>query len=64
MSLQKYLLKLQSRHTELDYEIKSEMVRPLPNFSIISSLKRKKLKVKDMLQKVSDKAILIDARTS
>jgi len=58
MSLQKYVSKLKAKHSEIDEEIRLEMARRLPDFSVISSLKKKKLKIKDMMQRVQSRVSL------
>lgn len=57
MSLQKYVTKLKATHTDIEKEIRQEMSRKLPDFSVISSLKKKKLKIKDMMQRVQSRII-------
>ena len=47
MTLQHRLETLRSRHAHLEAEIDRETSRPLPDASMISDLKRQKLKIKD-----------------
>jgi hypothetical protein len=52
MSLGLYLTNLKERHVEIENEIKHEMARPLPDFILITKLKKKKLKIKEMIKLV------------
>mgnify|MGYP003536201050 CR=1 FL=1 len=61
MSLQKYIDTLKSKHHEIEEEIRLEMARKMPDFSVISGLKKKKLKIKDMMGRVERKTYLAEA---
>ena len=41
---------LKNRHRQLEIKISEEMARPLPDFTVIQSLKRRRLKTKDELE--------------
>ena len=43
---------LQSKHSGLDRKITAETARPLPDMSIVATLKKQKLKVKEALSGV------------
>ncbi len=61
MSLNKYIDTLKSKHHEIDAEIRLEMSRKMPDFAVISDLKKKKLKLKDMLGRVQHKTYMAEA---
>ena len=42
---------LRERHAELEHLIEEEENRPLPDHTVVHSLKRQKLKIKDELQR-------------
>jgi hypothetical protein len=44
---------LRMKHAELDSKLEREENRPLPDYSLIHSLKKKKLQLKDMLRQES-----------
>ncbi|MCB2107882.1 MAG: YdcH family protein [Rhodobacteraceae bacterium] len=44
---------LKSKHAELESMISEEERRPSPDYALVHELKRKKLQIKDQLQKVS-----------
>lgn len=46
MNLASHLSSLYDKKTQLEEEIKTEMLRPLPNFLKLTELKRKKMAVK------------------
>ena len=43
---------LKAKHAELEFLLIEEERRPLPDFALVHELKRKKLKIKDELQKI------------
>lgn len=45
-----HLQALKAKHAALDEEIAKEMARPLPDDTLISSLKRQKLKIKEEIE--------------
>ena len=47
------LADLEARHAALEQEIDDEMHRPLPNQTHLTELKRKKLKVKEEIEKMA-----------
>ena len=42
---------LKSKHAEIEFTLIEEERRPWPNFDLVQELKRKKLKIKDELQR-------------
>ena len=42
---------LRTKHAEIEHFLFEEERRPLPNFDLVHELKRKKLKIKDELQR-------------
>ncbi len=48
-----HLLSLKQRHNHVEQVIHAEQTRPLPNFGRLGSLKREKLRVKDLIAKFS-----------
>jgi len=42
---------LRSRHAEIEHTIVEEERRPLPDFGLVHELKKKKLRIKDELQR-------------
>ena len=40
---------LQAKHSGIDRRIADEVARPLPNMSMLTTLKKQKLKIKEML---------------
>lgn len=44
---------LQAKHQEIDFMLFEEERRPLPDFSLVHELKRKKLKIKDELHRMA-----------
>lgn len=49
MSLQQYITTLKVKHEQIESEIHLEMTRPQPDFAAINSLKKQKLRLKDMI---------------
>jgi hypothetical protein len=43
---------LRSKHAEIEHILFEEERRPLPDFNLVHELKRKKLKIKDELQRI------------
>ncbi len=64
MSLQKYLGQLKVRHNELEDEIRREMTYRMPDFAAISELKKKKLRIKEMLERVARRLGALESKTS
>lgn len=52
MSLDERIESLRSKHANLDEELKVESQRPLPDPSVVSKLKREKLKLKDEIHRL------------
>ena len=44
---------LRAKHSEIDNLLIEEERRPLPDFQLVHELKRKKLKIKDELQRIA-----------
>jgi hypothetical protein len=59
MSLHSHLATLQNKHTKLEGMIGSESHRPMPDFGLISTLKKQKLLLKEEMERVR----LINNRT-
>jgi hypothetical protein len=53
MTTQEYVESLRSKHAHLEQRIDDEMHRPLPDQSILSRLKREKLRVKDEMTRLN-----------
>lgn len=49
-----HLQALKAKHVALDEEIAKEMARPLPDETVVSNLKRQKLKLKEEIESLSD----------
>jgi hypothetical protein len=47
---------LRSRHSELEARLESESSRPLPDNSLIATLKRQKLAIKDEMSRMAHPA--------
>ncbi|MCH8092957.1 MAG: YdcH family protein, partial [Proteobacteria bacterium] len=45
--------KLKAEHASLDQAIEEELGRPFPNSTLLSDLKRQKLRIKDEIQRIS-----------
>jgi len=58
MTMHDYVESLRSKHAHLEQEIDDELHRPLPDQSVLTRLKREKLRIKDEM------ARLAGARTS
>ena len=52
MTMHDYVESLRSKHAHLERQIDDEMHRPLPDQSILSRLKREKLKLKDEIARL------------
>ena len=48
-----HLQALKAKHVALDEEIAKEMARPLPDETVVSNLKRQKLKLKEEIEALS-----------
>jgi hypothetical protein len=47
-----HIAALQAKHSGIDRRIADETARPLPNMSMVTKLKKQKLKVKESLTKL------------
>jgi hypothetical protein len=54
MTMQDYVESLRSKHAHLERQIDDEMHRPLPDQSVLSRLKREKLRLKDQMARLHD----------
>ena len=57
MSLQNHLVELQKRHDALDRQINAEVLHPAADDVKLASLKRRKLQLKDEINKLRDKTL-------
>ncbi len=53
MSDQLEVTRLKSQHQELETAIHDERKRPLPDASVLSSLKKQKLRIKDEIERLA-----------
>jgi hypothetical protein len=53
MTMQDYVESLRSKHAHLERQIDDEMHRPLPDQSVLSRLKREKLRLKDEMARLN-----------
>jgi len=53
MSIESHLAELEKKHRALDQEIEAELTHPSSDEVKLSSLKRKKLKIKDEMVRLS-----------
>ena len=54
MSLAAHLDSLETKHVKLETLIEDESHRPTPDFTIIQSLKKQKLLIKEELERLTD----------
>jgi hypothetical protein len=52
MSMFTHLATLQDKHTKLEGMLSSEALRPLPDFSMIQTLKKQKLMLKEEMERI------------
>ncbi len=52
MTMHDYVESLRSKHAYLEQEIDDELHRPLPDQSVLTRLKREKLRIKDEIVRV------------
>ena len=57
MSLQSHLVELQRRHQALEREIETELIHPASSDIKIKELKRKKLHLKQEIEKIREKSL-------
>ena len=53
MAISERVRSLQAKHAKLDTELSSEEARPSPDGSVIASLKKEKLRIKDELARIA-----------
>lgn len=56
MSLAAHLDSLETKHIKLKALVAEESSRPMPDFTIIQSLKKQKLLIKEELQRLTDQS--------
>jgi len=49
MSLTAHIKTLEERKSDLERQIAEESIRPMPNFTLVHELKKKKLRVKEKI---------------
>ena len=59
MTMQDYVESLRSKHAHLEQEIDDELHRPLPDQSVLTRLKREKLRIKDEMARLGGTSPLI-----
>ncbi len=52
MSLSTHISSLESKHSKLEFALEEESHRPLPDFSVIQTLKKQKLLLKEEMQRL------------
>ncbi|WP_417845134.1 YdcH family protein [Thalassospira sp.] len=53
MSVQSHIEALTAKHATLEHELHTEQCRPSPDLSRISSIKRRKLEIKDEINRIT-----------
>ncbi len=53
MKVDEQITALKAKHEILEKALQQEIRRPLPNTSVISDIKRQKLRIKDEIQRLS-----------
>jgi hypothetical protein len=53
MTMHDYVESLRSKHAHLEEEIDDELHRPLPDQSVLTRLKREKLRIKDEMARLA-----------
>lgn len=54
MKVDEHIAALKTKHANLDEDLQQENRRPLPNSSILSDIKRQKLRIKDEIRRLSE----------
>lgn len=52
MGLESHILELADKHHKLDQQIQEEQHRPLPDETVLTDLKRKKLRLKEEIERL------------
>lgn len=52
MAIDRRLEMLRQRHQDLDFRLKDEMARPMPDTSVVNAIRSKKLKMKDEMTRI------------
>ena len=52
MSLEAHISMLQDKHIRLENMIEDESIRPMPDFSVVQTLKKQKLLIKEELERI------------
>ncbi|MFQ5953935.1 MAG: YdcH family protein [Kiloniellales bacterium] len=53
MKVDERITALKARHADLEEALQQEIRRPLPNSSVLTDLKRQKLRIKDEIHRLS-----------
>ena len=56
MATYEHLVSLKDKHAALDAELSKEMLRPLPDTSVLARLKKEKLRLKEQILRLEDEA--------
>ena len=54
MKVDEHIAALKAKHENLEEALQQENKRPLPNTSVISDIKRQKLRIKDEIRRLSE----------
>lgn len=57
MSLAAHISSLESKHARLESMINEESHRPLPDFSVVQTLKKQKLLIKEELERIISSSV-------
>lgn len=52
MSMQEHVESLRAKHSRLEQQIDEELHRPLPNQTMVSRLKKEKLRIKEEIEHI------------
>ena len=64
MSIQEYVEGLRDKHAHLEEEIDEQLHRPMPDQTILTRLKREKLKIKDEIARLGSTCMQATPRSS
>ena len=56
MAIEQHIEKLKADHASLEFVIDEELHRPLPDTNLIADLKKRKLRIKDEIIRLSESA--------
>ncbi len=54
MATHEHLVSLKDKHAALDAELSREMLRPLPDTSVLARLKKEKLRLKEQILRLEE----------